>query len=290
MLSYQHAFHAGNHADLLKHFVLSQVLLHMNKKEKPYTFIDTHSGNGLYSMKDERALKTGEAACGIQKLLSVDNTDFPKSLCDYLCKIKSYTDSLLYPGSPLVEMEYLRKQDKLFLSELHPAENELLRINTQNYRKQDTCQVQVKKCNGFNLLKSLTPPETKRGAVLIDPSYEELSDYDNVSDSVLHTFRKWSGGVIMVWYPLLSYRLSVIENMVERITEGVHVIFPNTEVNDFRLCVAPESEHEETELTKTKTPRLYGSGILVINTPWHLVETMEEVIPVLEKILFRNAA
>lgn len=288
MLSYQHAFHAGNHADILKHFVLSQVLTHMNKKEKPYTFIDTHSGNGLYELKDERALKTGEAEDGIEKLLLAEDSDFPESLKNFLSYVKAYTAKGQYPGSPLIEMDFLRKQDILLLSELHPSENELLHKNTDNHRQKDSCQVQVKKCNGFDLLRKQTPPETKRGAVLIDPSYEEPSDYSDVADSVIQTFKKWSGGVLMVWYPLLSYRMDMIENMVERITEGVHLVFPNTEVNDFRLCVAPKGEHEETELSETSTPRLYGSGMLVVNTPWHLPETMAEVIPVLEKKLWRK--
>lgn len=289
MLSYLHAYHAGNHADILKHIVLSEVIRYMEKKDKPFTFFDTHSGSGLYKVSDERAQKTGEINRGI--LLLKDKFKASESSVEalnaYLSFVDSYLDKGEYPGSPYIEADLLRKEDFLVLSELHPAESENLKANmdTKVRLKKNSCHISVHKRNGFEMLESLTPPKTKRGCVLIDPSYEEISDYSDVADAVLKVFKKWSGGVFMVWYPLLSYRMGTIENMVERITEGVHMLSPNTDVNDFRLCVSSENAHEETSLSETASPRLYGSGMLLVNTPWTLPDTMKKTLPVLEEFL-----
>jgi len=291
MLSYLHAYHAGNHADILKHIVLSETISYMKKKEKPFTFFDTHSGSGLYRIDDERALKTGEVNSGILRLLEAEKEsgvfEENPALKEYLDHVKKYLCSGQYPGSPYIEADLLRKTDFLVLSELHPSESENLKqnINSKLRNCEDSCSIGVHKRNGFEMLESMTPPVTKRGAVLIDPSFEETSDYSDVADSVLKVFKKWSGGVFLIWYPLLAYRSAVIENMVERITEGVHVISPNAEVNDFRLCVRESDEHEETDLSENKSPRLYGSGMLVVNTPWTLPDTMKKVLPVLEGLL-----
>lgn len=289
MLSYLHAYHAGNHADILKHIILSETIRYMKKKDKPFTFFDTHSGNGLYNIDDEKALKTGEAKTGILRLLEEADENFSEilSIKNYLDLVRPFVMKREYPGSPFLEEILLRKDDVLHLSDLHPQVELNLRQNMKNLSQTlpECARYFVSKQNGFEMLNSLTPPKTKRGAVLIDPSYEELSDYSDVSDTVLKTFKKWTGGVILIWYPLLSYRMSVIENMVESITEGVHVISPNAEVNDFRLCVRDQAEHEETVLSETSTPRLFGSGMLVINTPWTLPEEMKKALPVLEKLL-----
>jgi len=289
MLSYLHAYHAGNHADILKHIVLSETIRYMEKKDKPFTFFDTHSGNGLYRIDDEKALKTGEVKGGILKLLEEDGGKFSEilSIKNYLDLVKPFVERGEYPGSPYLEEILLRKGDFLHLSDLHPQVEENLRDNMKALSRNlsEGARYTVSKQNGFEMLNSMTPPETKRGAVLIDPSYEDLSDYSDVSDTVLKIFKKWTGGVILIWYPLLSYRMAVIENMVERITEGVHLISPNTEVNDFRLCVRDEGEHEETNLSESSTPRLFGSGMLVINTPWTLPEEMKKALPVLEELL-----
>ena len=128
MLSYQHIFHAGNHADLLKHTVLIQVLKSLNKKDKPYTFFDTHSGSGLYDLTDNRSLKTGEAEKGIVSLQNREG-ELPQSFADYLSFVKAYLNDSRYPGSPEIERSFMRSHDTLILSELHPQEIENLREN-----------------------------------------------------------------------------------------------------------------------------------------------------------------
>ena len=245
MLSYQHIFHAGNHADLLKHTVLIQVLKSLNKKDKPYTFFDTHSGSGLYDLTDGRSLKTGEAGKGI--LAFEAQKDVPAAFADYLSFVKPYLSDSRYPGSPEIERQFMRTQDTLILSELHPQEIENLRANMK--KPCDTSpSVQVHNRNGWEMLRALTPPATKRGAALIDPSYEETSDYENAADTILAVHKKWSNGIIMLWYPLLAHREGEIESMLDRITEGVRALNQNIEIADLRLEVFDKDSHKEVTL------------------------------------------
>ena len=280
MLSYQHVYHAGNHADILKHYVLTFVLNSLNKKEKPYTFFDTHSGSGLYDLTDSRSLKTSEAEIGITRLLKQENA--PKELNNYLNFVRNYTDKDFYPGSPEIERSFMRQNDVLVLSELHPQEIENLKENmnhtgTEKGFNTKTAEsyplVQIHKRDGWEMLKAMTPPATKRGGVLIDPSYEETADYDNAAEAIIKVYKKWSGGIILLWYPLLEHREKEIEKMLGSITQAVHAVNENTELENLQLCVNAKGSY-----------RLYGSGMLVINAPWKLKEEGEKVINYLGKI------
>lgn len=285
MLSYQHIFHAGNHADLLKHSVLIQVLESLNKKEKPYTFFDTHAASGLYDLKDNRSLKTGEAEKGIVQFS--DKADMPKAFAAYITFVQKYLKDSLYPGSPEIERSFMRKQDTLILSELHPQEIE----NLRNYMKKggghdigSQPDIQIHNRSGWEMLKALTPPATKRGAALIDPSYEEVSDYKIAADTICAVHKKWSNGIIMLWYPLLAHRESEIEGMVNQITNEARAQNANIEIADLRLEVFDKNEHKEVSLEEFRAsegknpPRLYGSGMLVLNAPWMLKENTLETI------------
>ena len=305
MLSYQHAFHAGNHADILKHFVLSFALDSLNKKDKPYTFFDTHSGSGLYDLYDNRSLKTGEAQKGILSLLekhflgqTLNNPDFDS----YLNLVKNFTDKNYYPGSPLIEFSKIRSQDFLILWELHPQEIENLRKNikkagsenpSKNPEKIAYPSVQIHNRSGWEMLKALTPPKTKRGGVLIDPSYEEAADYSDAASTILTVHKKWSNGIILLWYPLLAHRIELIETMIEEITSGVKTQNENTEVLRLELTVNDKNAHKEVSLAQNATeneytPRLYGSGMLVINAPWKLKESAEAVIEYLQSVFYKK--
>lgn len=286
MLSYQHIFHAGNHADLLKHSVLIQVLDSLNKKEKPYTFYDTHSGSGLYDLEDNRSLKTGEAEKGIGLVskLSAD-ASLPSALKRYLEFVNNYLKQGRYPGSPEIERSLMRKSDILILSELHPQEVENLRENMKKAANaEDGPSVQIHKRDGWEMISALTPPATKRGAVLIDPSYEETCDYQKTADTILAVHKKWSNGIILLWYPLLSHREGEINSMLDRITEGARAINQNIEIEDLRLEVYDKALHKEVSLEEFRAsegknpPRLYGSGMLVINAPWKLKEETEKSV------------
>ena len=281
MLSYQHIFHAGNHADLLKHSVLIQVLEALNKKEKPYTFFDTHAASGLYDLKDNRSLKTGEATKGIVQF--ADKADMPQAFADYVTFVQKYLKDSLYPGSPEIERSFMRKQDTLILSELHPQEIENLRHNMKK-GEDGQPEIQIHNRNGWEMLKALTPPATKRGAALIDPSYEEASDYTMAANTICAVHKKWSNGIIMLWYPLLAHRESEIEGMINQITNEARSQNANIEIADLRLQVFDKNEHKEVSLEEFRAsegknpPRLYGSGMLVLNSPWMLKENTLQTI------------
>ncbi|SFI93428.1 23S rRNA (adenine2030-N6)-methyltransferase [Treponema bryantii] len=292
MLSYQHIFHAGNHADILKHSVLIQVLDSLNKKDKPYTFFDTHSGSGLYDLTDNRSLKTGEAQKGIE-VISKLGGELPPALTRYLDFVSAYLKDERYPGSPEIERSLMREQDNLILSELHPQEIENLRNNMKAplYNKENNPEVQVHNRSGWEMLKALTPPATKRGAVLVDPSYEEISDYQLAADTICAVHKKWTNGIIMLWYPLLAHREGEIEAMLDRITEGARALNQNIEIADLRLEVFDKDAHKEVSLDEFRAsegknpPRLYGSGMLVLNTPWKLVEETQSVIDYVKSVI-----
>ena len=283
MLSYQHSYHAGNHADILKHFVLSYVMEYLNKKEKPYTFFDTHSASGVFDLLDNKSLKTSEAQNGIIKL--INQNDLPQQLDVYLNVVKDNLKNNIYFGSPKIEEFFIRQQDTLILSELHPSEFQNLKNNFHKTSK----NVQIHNRNGWEMIKALTPPKTKRGAVLIDPSYEQKEDYDIAAKTISFINKKWSNGIILLWYPLLKYRQDEINFMIQSICNNVKENNQNTEIVNLQLCIADKDSHTEVELSENaeinKIPRLYGSGMLVINAPYLLKENTEPVIKYLEAIL-----
>ena len=283
MLSYQHSYHAGNHADILKHFVLSYVMEYLNKKEKPYTFFDTHSASGVFDLLDNKSLKTSEAQNGIIKL--INQNDLPQQLDVYLNVVKDNLKNNIYFGSPKIEEFFVRQQDTLILSELHPTEFQNLKNNFNKTSK----NVQIHNRNGWEMIKALTPPKTKRGAVLIDPSYEQKEDYDIAAKTISFINKKWSNGIILLWYPLLKYRQDEINFMIQSICNNVKENNQNTEIVNLQLCIADKDSHTEVELAENaevnKIPRLYGSGMLVINAPYLLKENTEPVIKYLEAIL-----
>ena len=284
MLSYQHVYHAGNHADILKHYVLTFVLSSLNKKDKPYTFFDTHSGSGLYDLTDSRSLKTSEAEIGIMRLIKAGEAEsnaVPAEMNDYLNFVKQYTDKGFYPGSPEIERSFMRQNDVLVLSELHSQEIENLRENMAHNGESGANNlggdkhypaIQIHKRDGWEMINAMTPPATKRGGVLIDPSYEESQDYIDAAESIIKVHKKWSNGIILLWYPLLEHREKEIEKMLGSITQAAHSVNENTEIVNLQLCVNAKESY-----------RLYGSGMLVINAPWKLKEEGEKVVDFLAK-------
>lgn len=278
MLSYRHAFHAGNHADILKHICLIGVLESMVKKDKNFTAIDSHAGAGLYALDDEKALKTGENQSGILSLcknisqLSPEKyAELPELLKKYIDFVKPYLFNNQYPGSPEIIRKFLRSGDKEFLFELHNTEIEILKSNIKDSR------VTILHQNSFENLKALVPPTIKRGFLLMDPSYEVVSDYENSANSLILAYKKWNVGVLCLWYPLLKHRksecemmLSTIKNSIKRYAKDKEVQIDNIEL----LVDSPEKEMG-----------LYGSGMLIVNTPWQLKEYLEQTIKVLNNLM-----
>lgn len=296
MLSYLHEFHAGNHADILKHLALLYTIDYLNKKDKPYSFFDTHSGSALYDIKSRNAEKTGEAALGIEKLLlSVKNNECNKIVYEQLEPYIKFASECLkkgfYPGSPAFELNFLNKNSTLFLTELHKTEYQKLLNSVNKLNEYKKIKTIVENKDGFSFLKANTPPQIKRGVVLCDPSYEESSDYENVSKVLSYVHKHWSAAIIIVWYPLLANKIEQIEIMKQSIYAEAMKINPNTEVLDAALLVDSPDSHKEAPLKESigsKTPRLYGSGIFVLNPCWGLKEFLEGTLGYLSSVLARN--
>jgi len=265
MLSYRHAFHAGNHADVLKHYVLGLVLAHSTQKDKPFWYIDTHAGAGMYRLDAGYATQNKEFERGIEQLMLAEN--LPPSLADFVILIKSFnTDALsLYPGSPLLAQQYLRPSDKMRLFELHPTDVSLLRENFSSRQR----QVKIEQQDGFAGLKSILPPPTRRALVLIDPPYEDKQDYQRVVTMIKDSLARFASGTYIVWYPLLQ-RPEPAE-MIEKLQQ---LNAPNW------LHVALTIEAPAAE-----GYGMYGSGLFIINPPWTLPAILDSTMPQLTQLL-----
>ncbi|MBE6349554.1 MAG: 23S rRNA (adenine(2030)-N(6))-methyltransferase RlmJ [Spirochaetaceae bacterium] len=274
MLSYRHAFHAGNHADILKHATLVLLLESLQKKEKPFTMYDTHSGAGRYKLDDERALLTGEVHYGIKKFLASSEA-IPECLASYKTLVKNYAKHSEYPGSPEIEKSFLRTQDFLVLMELHNTEIKNLEENMKSTDK--NLHIAIHHKDGFKTLEEVTPPKTKRGLALIDPSYEIDQDYQRVISTVCKVHQRWTNGIIALWYPLLHNRAFEIEDMKNRIIDFAKNRKNSTNPEILTAELVVDSPHKERGL--------YGSGMLVINPCWKLQENLEEIIEYYEKLL-----
>jgi 23S rRNA (adenine2030-N6)-methyltransferase len=269
MLSYRHAFHAGNHADVLKHYVLGLVLAHSTQKDKPFWYIDTHAGAGMYRLDDGYAAQNKEFEQGIDKLIAAEN--LTPSLADFVSMIKSFnTDSLmLYPGSPLVAEYYLRATDKMRLFELHPSDFDLLSENFSGAHQQIQRQVKVEQQDGFAGLKSILPPPPRRAVVLIDPPYEDKQDYQRVVTMIKDSLARFATGTYIVWYPLLQR-----PEPTEMIKDLLALNIPNW-LHVTMTVAAPSTEGYG----------MYGSGLFIVNPPWTLPDTLNSSMPLISQLL-----
>lgn len=260
MLSYRHAFHAGNHADVLKHFIEVQLLRYLAQKEKPYWYIDTHAGAGCYQLDSGYATQNAEYKSGIARLWARD--DLPAALADYVAQVKHINPGgplNLYPGSPLLARPLLRAQDKMRLFELHPADSALLQ---KNFSGRGTL---VQSADGFSALKALLPPPTRRALVLIDPPYEDKQDYQRVVSALNEGLKRFSSGVYAVWYPQLQ------RTDAQQLPEQLKKLPVKSWLN-VALSVQGLSEDGFG---------MYGSGMFVLNPPWNLHAVLQEVMPYL---------
>lgn len=263
MLSYRHSFHAGNHADIIKHSTLCLILEALNQKEKPYFYGDTHAGAGCYSLASEHAKATGEYLGGISKLWQAK--DIPESLAAFMKVVSQYNrDSLrFYPGSPLFAKALMREHDKLTLNEIHPSDAPLLKREFKQDRR-----AHIEAIDGYHFCKDRLPPTPRRGLVLMDPSYELRDEYSRLFKSVEDGLKRWETGIFALWYPVVDrQQIDQLERKIAR-----QVKRPTLQVE---LAVAADSEG-------------YGmtaSGMIVINPPWRLFEQLADLLPWLASTL-----
>ncbi|MCF8198905.1 MAG: 23S rRNA (adenine(2030)-N(6))-methyltransferase RlmJ [Sulfuritalea sp.] len=274
MLSYRHAYHAGNHADVLKHLVLMLCIEHMNSKDKAYTVVDSHAGAGFYALDAEQAKSTGEFVEGIGRLW--ERTNLPPPLKEYVAMVRALNGSATlrrYPGSPRVAAYQMRDnpqvRDTLRLCELHSTDFALLRRQFKTAGK----RVSVEQADGFEVLKAVLPPPSRRGLVLIDPSYEVKSDYMKVAAAIKDSLKRFATGTYLVWHPMLP----TIEanNLPDKLKKaGARHWLHAT------LCVRTAA---------TKGHGMHGSGMFVVNPPWTLAAALEECLPYLANVLAQDS-
>ncbi|WDT88045.1 23S rRNA (adenine(2030)-N(6))-methyltransferase RlmJ [Alteromonas sp. 009811495] len=253
MLSYQHAFHAGNHADVIKHLCWLGVINSLKKKDKPFTLFDSHAGAGCYDFSDAMSSKNKEYETGISRIQNVHADS--ALLKDYLTLCGTFLTHNNYPGSPAISAVAKREGDTLHAMELHPAEFE--KLSTYLYRLK-SANTHVHKRDGYEGLRALTPPKPNRGAILIDPPYERASEYSDVIKGVEQVLKRWKQAQIVIWYPLLSARAGAKQGASEVMVDKL----AQTGLPCFKaeIKIAPSSEDVG----------MYGSGVLVINPPWQL--------------------
>lgn len=264
MLSYRHAFHAGNFADVLKHSVFIHTLNYMIQKDKPLRVIDTHAGAGSYGLTGQQSLKNREYESGIGALW--DAPDLPALLANYVGYVKTFNpDHLLrrYPGSPLLTQTQLRAQDRLFLHELHSTDCRLLKEAMGRDRR-----IKIIEEDGFKGMQALLPPPDRRALVLIDPSYEIKSDYQLAVRQLIEAHKRFATGTYVLWYPVvLRQRVDELERTLQK--SGIK------NIQLFELGIAPDSmEHGMT-----------ASGMILINPPWTLWAELEKALPYLAQRL-----
>ncbi len=270
MFSYRHGFHAGNHADVLKHFVLVQILAYLSGKDKPYWVIDTHAGAGSYALDSGYAAKSGESGTGIRRLW--DRTGLPAALQEYVNQVRLHNpDGLLrrYPGSPQIALQMMRDSDRLRLFEMHPTECKVL----AEYFSGAGRRVAVRDTDGYAGLKAMLPPPPRRALVLIDPSYEDKNDYAAVVQAMRDSLKRFATGTYAIWYPQVQRPESrQLPDQLQRLASGdwVHVAL------------------------RVKAPSpdgigLHGSGMFVFNPPWKLETTVRTVMPALVALLGQDA-
>ncbi|NCP61849.1 MAG: 23S rRNA (adenine(2030)-N(6))-methyltransferase RlmJ [Alphaproteobacteria bacterium] len=262
MLSYQHSYHAGCLADVHKHALLSVLLTHLVRKERPLSYVETHSGRGVYDLDSEDSQKTGEAEKGIKALQKANI--FPKDhpYMRTLLAAQRCRGSNIYLGSPAFAKEILRPQDDLYLMELHPQEIKYLH---RNFRDEN---VHIHFRDGYEGVLAIAPPKARRGLVLIDPSYEIKTEYQDCVSFIKKLHQKWPQAVIALWYPMLE--AGYYKAMIRALDD---ISFPKCDHRVFRYARPKE------------VSGLFGTGLYFINTPWGVEAQFDEVERLLRSFL-----
>ena len=265
MLAYRHAFHAGNHADVLKHITLCLLMRYMNRKDKPYRFVDTHAGAGGYSLEGQYAQKKGEYVQGIERLWQRD--DLPPAVADYVSQVRAFNPEgrlEQYPGSPAFARMLLRPGDQLRAFELHPTDHRILAAYLADAKRAEAVMA-----DGFEGLKSQLPPSPRRALVLMDPSYEGHGDYGKVVRSLRDGIERFAEGVFMVWYP------QVQKLEAAQLPKRLEALSPKGWLHARLTVQRPDSQGFG----------LAGSGVFIINPPYTLHDELLEVLPWLTEVL-----
>jgi 23S rRNA (adenine2030-N6)-methyltransferase len=265
-MNYDHAFHAGNFADVFKHAVIARILLHLREKPAPFRVLDTHAGAGRYDLTGARATRTGEWRTGIGRLLGA--TLAP----EVLALLAPYLDAVAacnagrplrhYPGSPLLALSLMRPQDRLTACELEPrAAAALARALGRESR------ASVVEIDGWAALNAYVPPKERRGLVLVDPPFEEKDEFTRLAQGVLRAYRKWTTGCYALWYPIKARA------------------DPDALAKTIRRAAIAKVLRAEFAVARPDPDRLTGAGLILVNPPWTLEAELKQLLPALASAL-----
>ena len=265
MLSYRHGYHAGNAADVLKHFILTYVLDYIKKKDKGFIFIDSHAGAGKYLISDPYMQKNKEYLQGIEKILQLKSDNiFLKKYLDLVKSINFNSDLKIYPGSCFLAARSLRPNDNLYFFELHPKEFLNLKKNFEN-----DSRVIIENRDSYQRLNKLLPPKEKRAVILIDPSYELKDEYEKVLKMLSDCYKKFPLGVYIIWYPVLKSKKS--EKFIFNVLKKKYKNLSHVEM-----------------ITDNLNNGMQGSGLFILNCPWSIENDIKKSLETIFDCLKKN--
>ena len=276
-MNYRHAFHAGNFADVLKHIVLTRILLYLQEKPAAFRIIDTHAGGGRYDLTGDEAQRSGEWRTGIARMMQARFSEKALPLlAPYLDIVRAFNSGAelaAYPGSPLIARALLRPQDRLTACELEPGTRKQL----IDALRRDT-QARVVDLDGWTALSAFVPPNERRGLVLIDPPFEERDEFERLAAGFRAAFQKWPTGSYLLWYPVKSRRAAdTLAREIARAAEGAK---PAGKCLRLEFSVTPQQA----------SGPLTSAGLLMVNPPWTLQGELKTILPELEKPLGQGGA
>ncbi|MDH0893699.1 MULTISPECIES: 23S rRNA (adenine(2030)-N(6))-methyltransferase RlmJ [unclassified Pseudomonas] len=257
-MNYRHAFHAGNHADVLKHLVISRIIALLSRKEAPFAYLDSHAGVGLYDLQGDQASRTGEWLEGIGRLWQAP--DLPEAAADYFGVLRDLNpDGRLryYPGSPELARQLTREQDRVLLNEKHPEDGQLLKDNMKGDRR-----VAVHLGEGWHVPRALLPVAEKRALLLIDPPFEKADELERCVAALDEAIGRMRQTVVAIWYPIKD------ERQLRRFYQGLEKSSAPKLLRAELFVHAPDD-----------AGRLAGSGLAIANAPWGLEDELKQLLP-----------
>jgi 23S rRNA (adenine2030-N6)-methyltransferase len=271
-MNYQHAFHAGNFADVHKHIVLTRVLEYLRQKPAPFRVVDTHAGAGRYDLLGPQAARSGEWRDGIERLFAAPRsgaagTDSAQALVapylDIVAALNPGGTLQLYPGSPLIVKALLRRQDRLIACELEPSAAASLQVVLHGDARAKALAI-----DGWMALFANIPPKERRGLIVIDPPYEEGVEFTRLFDTLAQAHRKWASGLYLLWYPIKAREA------------------PDALARRLRRLSVPKILRCELSIAPPRAEgALAGSGLIIVNPPFPLERELRVILPVLRRLL-----
>lgn len=269
-MNYRHGYHAGNFSDVLKHIVLIALIQALSRKDKPFCYLETHAGRGEYDLYSDFSQKTQEYANGIARIMETTklpaNKDVPLLIKTYQEIVTQLGYPHYYPGSPLIAKKLLRQNDRMVLMENHPEEYQYLR----QYFKKDP-QTEIHHQDGYLGIKAFLPPKERRGLILIDPPFEQVSEWEDLTTAVKQGLQKFPNGVYAIWYPLKNQR--AVGSFLKKLST---LELPDTLITE--LSIYPEDTQSN----------LVGCGLVIINAPWQFEQEFKSVLSWIWKTLAIN--